>query len=249
MCYLSPQFYFCLNWNLFSKMRVMSSLFSVFDPVSSLPGRLNWTALLLVFILFPQKFFFSTTVSLEFHKKVISTLHNEFSISIQKINSPGLSFVLISFFFFIAYSNFFGLYPYVFTGTRHLTISVRLILSLWVGYTLFYIIKSLNCFLSHLVPSGAPFALMPFMVIIEVVRLFIRPLTLSVRLTANMIAGHMLITLVSSPLVNIPILTFIPVFIALLTLVVLELAVSVIQSYVFRTLLSLYVIEINSPNF
>jgi len=111
------------------------------------------------------------------------------------------------------------------------------------------IVNRTNFFLSHLVPTGTPYVLMPFMVIIELIRRIIRPLTLSVRLAANMIAGHILMSLVRSPMASLGGLVFLSTFFGLLILIVLELAVSVIQSYVFRTLLSLYIIEVNSPNF
>ena len=87
------------------------------------------------------------------------------------------------------------------------------------------------------------------MVIIELISRMIRPLTLSVRLAANMIAGHMLMSLVRSPIARIRGLFFFLTLFGLLLLIVLELPVSVIQSYVFSTLLSLYIIEVNSPNF
>jgi len=211
--------------------------------------RLNWMSLILPLLFLPEKFFSSLTVNLEFHKKIISTLHREFMISIGKIGSPGFSFILNGLFFFILYSNFIGLFPYIFTSTSHLTITVRLILPLWLGYIIFYLAKGTNFFLSHLVPRGTPYALMPFIVIIEIVRRLIRPLTLSVRLAANIIAGHILISLVSSPLILAPTFMFGCIFFTLIALVVLELAVSIIQSYVFGTLLSLYIIEVNSPNF
>ena len=206
-------------------------------------------SLILPLLFLPEKFFSSLTVNLEFHKKIISTLHREFMISIGKIGSPGFSFILNGLFFFILYSNFIGLFPYIFTSTSHLTITVRLILPLWLGYIIFYLAKGTNFFLSHLVPRGTPYALMPFIVIIEIVRRLIRPLTLSVRLAANIIAGHILISLVSSPLISAPTFMFGCIFFILIALVVLELAVSIIQSYVFGTLLSLYIIEVNSPNF
>merc|ERR1712011_57892 len=178
-----------------------------------------------------------------------STLHREFMISIGKIGSPGFSFILNGLFFFILYSNFIGLFPYIFTSTSHLTITVRLILPLWLGYIILSVVKRTNFFLSPLVPNGTPYVLIPFMVIIELISRMIRPLTLSVRLAANMIAGHMLMSLVRSPIARIRGLFFFLTLFGLLLLIVLELAVSVIQSYVFSTLLSLYIIEVNSPNF
>merc|ERR1712152_19918 len=118
-----------------------------------------------------------------------------------------------------------------------------------VGYMTFIILKNLNSFLRHLVPRGTPYVLMPFMVIIEIISISIRPLTLSVRLAANIIAGHMLIVLVRGPLASIGWTISFVILLGLILLVALEVAVSIIQSYVFRTLMSLYIIEVNSPNF
>merc|ERR1712141_132357 len=124
-------------------------------------------------------------------------------------------------------------------GLTHIFISIFLFISVFLN---------LGRFLAHLVPLGTPYALMPFMVVIELVRRIIRPLTLSVRLAANIVAGHLLMVLVRSPITTIR-LNFIALVIsALLLLIMLELAVSFIQAYVFSTLISLYVIEVNSPN-
>lgn len=117
-----------------------------------------------------------------------------------------------------------------------------------MGYIVYSTFLNLGRFLAHLVPLGTPYALIPFMVVIELVRRIIRPLTLSVRLAANIVAGHLLMVLVRSPITTIR-LNFIALVIsALLLLIMLELAVSFIQAYVFSTLISLYVIEVNSPN-
>jgi len=87
------------------------------------------------------------------------------------------------------------------------------------------------------------------MVIIEIVRRLIRPITLSVRLAANIVAGHLLIALISGPISILNFFRFFLILSGLLLLTLLELAVSFIQAYVFRTLMSLYIIEVNSPNF
>ena len=120
-----------------------------------------------------------------------------------KVRSPGLAFLLVRIFYFIVYSNFLGLIPYVFTPTRHLAVTVSLTLPLWLGYIAFIIFKNFNSFLRHLVPTGTPYILMPFIVVIETIRISIRPLTLSVRLAANIIAGHILMVLVRSPLASV----------------------------------------------
>jgi F-type H+-transporting ATPase subunit a len=101
-------------------------------------------------------------------------------------------------------------------------------------------VNNTNHILSHLVPQGTPNALIIFIVIIELVRNLIRPVTLCVRLTANLIAGHLLITLLGNFIIRINV-TLIPVIIlAPIVLTTLESAVAFIQSYVFVTLITLY---------
>ena len=92
--------------------------------------------------------------------------------------------------------------------------------------------------IAHLVPSGTPLALMPFMVLIESIRTVIRPITLSVRLAANMIAGHLLLSLCGGGFLSMVI--GVRAFIGQTLLFRLEIAVALIQSYVFITLVTLY---------
>lgn len=92
-------------------------------------------------------------------------------------------------------------------------------------------------------PNGTPVVLIPFIVIIETIRTLIKPITLSVRLAANIVAGHLLISLLTgvtsrTPFVALPLLNS-----AQLALESLEIAVAIIQAYVFRVLITLYVSE------
>lgn len=87
---------------------------------------------------------------------------------------------------------------------------------------------------------------MPFMVLIEIVRSIIRPLTLSVRLAANMVAGHLLLNLLGRQGPSAPLVVLRALIAALVCLCMLELGVSFIQAYVFRVLIALYLNEINA---
>lgn len=98
---------------------------------------------------------------------------------------------------------------------------------------------------AHLVPEGTPQALSPFMVLIEAMRRCIRPLTLAVRLAANLIAGHLLLALLTSGGTKARFTTVLVVLVVF-SLCVLETAVAVIQAYVFSILSSLYYEEVNS---
>lgn len=106
----------------------------------------------------------------------------------------------------------------------------------WVNHTIYMF--------AHLVPQGTPGPLLMFMVIIESIRNVIRPLTLSVRLGANMIAGHLLLTLLGGQAGVVGLRSFF-VIRGQLMMLVLEVAVAFIQAYVFVTLMTLYFGEVN----
>lgn len=133
--------------------------------------------------------------------------------------------------------------PYVFTSSRHLSFTLRLALPLWLGKIILRVVKQLNYNLAHLVPEGTPGALMPVMVIIETVRLVIRPGTLAVRLAANMVAGHLLLVLLGGQGAALGGVTLMCLIVGLILLVTLECAVACIQAYVFTILRSLYLRE------
>ena len=226
----------------------MNNLFSIFDPKSILNLSLNWIRALAIIIFLPSYFWLIKRKPFYIYTYIFNYLNKEFSIALGNIKSQGLTHLFISIFLFISVNNFLGLFPYIFTSSRHLTFTVALALPLWVGYIIYSTVLNTGRFLAHLVPLGTPYALIPFIVIIELVRRVIRPLTLSVRLAANIVAGHLLIVLIRNPITRISLYFIILVLSALLLLLILELAVSFIQAYVFRTLISLYVIEVNSPN-
>ena len=156
----------------------------------------------------------------------------------------GTIFIFIRIFFFILFNNFIGLFPYVFTRRSHISFSLTLALPLWLGRIILSIIYQYNNLLAHLVPVGTPRFLIPVIVIIETVRNIIRPLTLSIRLAANIVAGHLLLTLLGSqgPLLSLFNLSLL--MIGLFLLLLLEVAVACIQSYVFTILSSLYLNEL-----
>lgn len=145
----------------------------------------------------------------------------------------------------IIFNNFLGLFPYIFTRTSHLTLTLALALPLWLSFIIYGWVNHTQHIFAHLVPQGTPAVLMPFMVCIETIRNIIRPGTLAVRLAANMIAGHLLMTLLGN---TGPSLSYSLVSLligAQIALLVLESAVAIIQSYVFAVLSTLYSREVN----
>jgi len=101
----------------------------------------------------------------------------------------------------------------------------------------------------HLVPRGTPTPLIPVIVLIERVRNIIRPGTLAVRLAANIVAGHLLLTLLGSLAPGVGGFTLRLLFVGLVLLLVLEVGVACVQAYVFTVLRSLFLRESCSPSF
>merc|ERR1719238_314079 len=83
-----------------------------------------------------------------------------------------------------------GLLPYVFTGSSHLSFTLSLALPLWIGRVLYRLVSQFNLNMAHLVPEGTPGALISLIVLIERVRLLIRPVALAVRLAATILAAN-----------------------------------------------------------
>nr|AQP26503.1 ATP synthase F0 subunit 6 [Odontotermes sp. BDIT9-1.3A]AQP27209.1 ATP synthase F0 subunit 6 [Odontotermes sp. BDIT087] len=226
---------------------MMSNLFSIFDPtteINNLP--LNWTSTIIGLMLIPTSMWLIPSRNSMTMSILMNSMHQEMkTISSKSSINKGNSFILTSLFLMILTNNFLGLFPYIFTSTSHLTLTLTLALPLWVSFMLFGWIKNTNHMFEHLVPQGTPAMLMPFMVVIETISNLIRPGTLAVRLTANMIAGHLLLTLLGN---NGPSMshTMLAILItAQILLLILEAAVAIIQSYVFAILSTLYSSEVN----
>nr|WNH41978.1 ATPase subunit 6 [Neoperla bella] len=224
----------------------MANLFSVFDPSTSIFNlSLNWLSTFLGIMIIPSIFWFLPSRCHIIWNKILITLHNEFKTLLGPTGHPGTTFMFISLFALILFNNFLGLFPYIFTSTSHLTFTLALALPLWLSFMIYGWINHTQHMFAHLVPQGTPPILMPFMVCIETISNIIRPGTLAVRLAANMIAGHLLLTLMGNtgPSLAIPILSLL--LIGQIALLILESAVAIIQSYVFAVLSTLYASEVN----
>nr|YP_010586307.1 ATP synthase F0 subunit 6 [Lepidostoma fui]UZZ44082.1 ATP synthase F0 subunit 6 [Lepidostoma fui] len=223
----------------------MPNLFTIFDPftkIFNLP--LNWISLILGLMILPAMFWLTPNRYNFILFQIIFNLHKEFKNLISKKSYFNSTLILISIFLFILINNFLGLFPYIFTGTSHMSIALSLALPLWLTFMLFGWINNTNHMFTHLVPQGTPSMLMSFMVLIESISNLIRPGTLAVRLMANMIAGHLLITLLSSMNLNVPFFMIFLLSLVMILLLVLETAVSMIQAYVFTVLSTLYSSEV-----
>nr|AEK12196.1 ATP synthase subunit 6 [Malurus cyanocephalus bonapartii] len=164
------------------------------------------------------------------------------------LNKKGHKWALIltSLMIFLLLINLLGLLPYTFTPTTQLSMSLALAFPLWLATLLTGLRNQPSASLGHLLPEGTPTPLIPALIMIETTSLLIRPLALGVRLTANLTAGHLLIQLISTATTTLfstmPLLSLLTL-VVLFLLTILEVAVAMIQAYVFVLLLSLYLQE------
>lgn len=223
---------------------MITNLFNVFDPSTTLFNlSLNWIRTFIGILFIPSIFWVIPSRYRIIWSIIINKLHLEFKIL---INSPynGRTLIFISLFSIILFNNFLGLFPYIFTRTRHIVITLSLALPLWISFIIYgWLINTQHIFI-HLVPQGTPSILIIFIVCIETIRNIIRPGTLAIRLTANIIAGHLLITLLGNTGSNISNYLVIILLIVQIILLILECAVTIIQSYVFTVLRTLYSREV-----
>jgi len=225
----------------------MTNLFSSFDPNVRIFARrlpLNWIAARICILFIPQRFWLIDSQFRKTLKKIIQFVSEELSAVFGIFALPGTIFIFIRLFFFILFSNFLGLIPYIFTRTSHFSITLTLSLPLWLGRMLLSVVYQYNNLLAHLVPTGTPAFLIPVIVVIERVRNVIRPATLAIRLAANIVAGHLLLTLLGSQGPLLGSVALAGLFVGLILLLLLEVAVACIQSYVFTILSSLYLAEL-----
>lgn len=206
---------------------------------------MNWVSTLIYLLVISRRIWIVRSKYIKSFRLLIKTLEKEIAINFGRVITPGITHLISRLFTFIAVNNYIGLSPYIFTSSRHLTFSIGLAFTLWVGFTITSYLKDLGHVLAHLVPLGTPYPLIPLIVIIELIRRVIRPLTLSVRLAANIVAGHLLLALISGTINPLNSLTVL-ILTGVVTLMVLENGVALIQAYVFRILPSLYVNEVNS---
>nr|YP_009684651.1 ATP synthase F0 subunit 6 [Exorista japonica]QDR25217.1 ATP synthase F0 subunit 6 [Exorista japonica] len=225
---------------------MMTNLFSVFDPSSSIFNlSLNWMSTFLGILMIPSMYWLMPSRYQFFWNNILLTLHKEFKTLLGPMAINGSTFIFISLFSMILFNNFMGLFPYIFTSTSHLVLTLTLALPLWLCFMLFGWINNTQHMFAHLVPQGTPSILMPFMVCIETISNIIRPGTLAVRLTANMIAGHLLLTLLGNTGPSLSTILVSLLIITQIALLILESAVAMIQSYVFSVLSTLYSSEVN----
>lgn len=165
---------------------------------------------------------------------------------IGSLNEVYLPFIY-SLFFFILIANLTGNVPYSYTITTSIIVTIGLSFTILIGVTILGLYIHKVRFFAFFIPSGTPLALVPLLVLIELLSYSARAFSLGIRLFANMCAGHTLLKILSTFLyqmfsggIIIAVLTLVP-FAIFIALIGLELAVSFIQSYVFCILTCSYI--------
>lgn len=201
----------------------MLDIFANFDPEYNILGS---TAFWLIMCISPL--FLYTLARGRFRSITTKFLYRN---PLRKVNNTGIGFgYTASIFLLILYYNFIGIIPYTFSWTRHLVVNLRLSLLLWLRIVMIRFSSNPTRFIAHLVPTGTPLLLTPFLVLIETISIRVRPLTLSVRLTANIMTGHIIMSIITSPIIT----SFYIIF---------EGAICIVQAYIFTLLPTLYIDE------
>nr|YP_010241795.1 ATP synthase F0 subunit 6 [Xenophora japonica]QTI82483.1 ATP synthase F0 subunit 6 [Xenophora japonica] len=225
---------------------MLVDIFSSFDDNNQVFMSLYilmWLFCLLTILVFSSSYWVMNprwnSVMMVFKDTVSSQIFRSFGF-----NLGGFINIVTGLFMFLILMNLSGLIPYVFSPTSHLAVSLSLGLPLWLSLIVSALFFNLSSVVAGLLPMGAPAPLNPFLVIIETVSIMVRPITLSVRLTANMSAGHIVLTLIGnyltasffmSSIFSMLFLVMIQVFYT-----IFEFGIALIQAYIFCLLITLY---------
>jgi F-type H+-transporting ATPase subunit a len=174
----------------------------------------------------------------------------------ENAGSDGQKFFpfIFTLFMFVLFANLFGMFPYAFTVMSHIIVTFALAMTVFIGVTLVGFAKNGLGFLKLFVPDGAPGALLPLVVLIEIISYLSRPISLSVRLFANLLAGHItlkifagfIITFVSTGSVLGIAGAILPMGM-IVALTALEFLVAFLQAYVFTVLTCMYLSDALHP--
>ena len=146
---------------------MITNLFSVFDPSAIFGLSLNWLRTFLGLLIIPSIYWLIPSRYNIFWNTILSTLHKEFKTLLGNPNQKGTTLIFISLFSLILFNNFIGLFPYIFTRTSHLVLTLTLALPLWLAFIIYGWLNHTQHIFAHLVPQGTPPVLIPFIVCIE----------------------------------------------------------------------------------
>ena len=206
-----------------------SSLFMVLTVVAA-------TALMVLAVrpraAVPGRWQLLAELSYEFIAKMVSD-------NIGKEGKPYFSFIF-TIFMFVLFGNFLGMLPYSFTFTSHIAVTLTMALVIFLLVTVIAFMKHGMHFFSFFLPAGVPIFLAPLMIAIEVISYFTRPFSLSIRLFANMMAGHTLLKVVGGFVFPLGLLGIVPVA-GLVAITGLEFLIAFLQAYIFTILTCIYI--------
>jgi len=176
--------------------------------------------------------------------QMVSELIYEFigSIIRETIGQEGRRYfpIIFTLFMFVLVGNMLGMVPYSFTFTSHIIVTFAMASIVFIGVTILALVKHRLHFFTFFVPPGAPVLMWPLLVPIEILSYLSRPISLSVRLFANMLAGHTLLKVIAGFVVVLGVAGVIPLVIVV-ALTGLEILIAFLQAYVFTILTCLYI--------
>ena len=205
---------------------------SLFMAISAL------TILLLLFfgtkkkLLIPSKLQLVTEMSYTFIAKMINNTAGS--------NAKAFFPFIFTLFMFVLFCNMVGMLPYSFTVTSHIIVTFALAASIFIGVTIIGFIKHGIKYLELFIPKGVPFYILPLIVVIEIISYLSRPVSLSVRLFANMMAGHTMLKVFGGFVISLGLLGgWLPLGFSV-ALTGLEILIAFLQAYVFAILTCIY---------
>jgi len=235
------------------ELRIFSPVFAFFDISITQSTIFLW----LVFLHFSLFFSFGLAQARLIPSPIQFLCEQSYSFIVsmvkQQVGSRGLRFfpIIYVIFFVILFSNLIGLIPFAFAPTSHIILTFSIAFSCNLAFIIIGFVENGFSFLKLFVPKGGPKWLFPIIILIEFVSYLLRTFSLSIRLFANIMAGHTLLHILSSFvvafLVYYPILAPFP-FLLVLAVVGLEIGVAVLQAYVFTILLCIYLNDSLHPS-
>nr|YP_009370154.1 ATP synthase F0 subunit 6 [Pontoscolex corethrurus]ANJ60058.1 ATP synthase F0 subunit 6 [Pontoscolex corethrurus] len=225
---------------------MMMDIFSSFDPYvtnSAFPlNSMFMTTNLFILLTIQSTFWLASSRKDSYITTCTSLMFTQLSRT-NMIHIKGLNLLVTTLFLTLIFTNLLGLTPYMFSTSSHLIMTLNMGLPIWLTMILSSFSLSMKKSIAHLLPDGAPNWLNPFLVIIETTSIMVRPLTLSFRLAANMSAGHIVLGLVGIYLASAWFNSIYSILLLTLTstlYTLFEVAICLIQAYIFCLLLTLY---------
>ncbi len=160
----------------------------------------------------------------------------------DNVGKEGMPFFpfIFTLFMFILFANLLGMVPFSFTTTSHIAVTFALAIVVFVGVTIIGFVLHGFHYLKLFVPSGVPIFLLPLLIVIELISYLVRPISLSVRLFANMLAGHTMMKVFAGFVIALGALLGWAPLAFVVALTGLEIMIAGLQAYVFAVLTCIY---------